>query len=264
MARFIKTVSPGGVSTCVVGCTGATICGQGTYITNIPGTWTPISVCRDWTTPFCGNIAYAVNFSCYEMIKFEMVGSSNICECYFDNMYVNVMSCEYYLKSCGSNFCICNAWSRSYSVPGSCTASSTIPYINLIGACKCRHAMVNVCFSPGNHDAQCCKLGSGIFAHSQSTGQYAGSYFEQWGLSHYNLLTCTICAAWPPHNCRVATAEELGCYYFSCIVIRNNYCCWTPYGCGSNCLLPGAYFGVWGIPRPPLDNPSLCSTYFVE
>ena len=259
MSRFVQEATASGVSADVLG-NGTTIfCGTAEKMYNMPGAYTPIWVCCNWTTPISSQVDIPVNFSCYDEVKFIAQTGFNCNNACGGVMVLPSNSCVD-AQLCPTCYCINSMWTAH-------TMESSSMNVNQQG-CVCTGAFT--CWN---------KLG------------YVEVIMHQGRMTHACEENCKNAMITLDYRARSATSFEkirrymlqpsCRCYYPACwplaaksysslndddlckIVVRGgnpSEVCFTPLICGT-CEVDGAFFGVWGIPKSNPTNTALSSCY---
>jgi len=250
MPRFV-TLAPeeGGVVQCILGNATAKLCGCGFNLYDVPGAWTPIFVCCNWTTPISGFITIPVNFSCYDQIYFSSV-FGNVCCTQCTSICVIPSSASYTASYEATCYCKCNQFRIQRYSECICNTSVASGNPGINGG------------SGTNGGSICAVLRPGPVCAAQYPGfmmdvtAIIGTASGQKRLISSNSGCINQGMCWPTDG--PVPYEDLTGGFFNQIVVTGNNCCFTPKVHPSQSNVSGAFFGVWGRPK----NTNLCNDGF--
>lgn len=262
MGRYISCnapVAPGGVAACILGNSTATVCGSfcgdGRNICNVGAcsssgvgcVWQPIDVCCCWTNTVCGFKCFLYNFSCWSMIKLEFNGMAR---CDYDSCFkvlADSTNCD--LSSNPNTYLYCHRyimncwWVGRYECDVVCLMMSC----NTTGCSGQRAGLMTVCLFPITHGYAGCNCTPHIGGKWESIMHDNGGSGQNWcsfGQWSPIPLTCTGMVCYP--LCCVVNCCGLN---FNRLRISNGNCRWSACEGGAGGVVPGAYYGLWGMPR---------------
>lgn len=241
MGRYLTTNAPladGGVVVSCIGNSNAVICGDGRNLCNIGCVWQPIEVCYNWNNLITCWKAFCYNFSCYSMIKFEVNGYSR---CDYENTFKflpDSTNCD--LSSCPN----CNTYSTRYVGPTCylCQSQGDIICITTpcVGTSPCSKSTgpITMCFFPTPNG---CNIYPNIGGRWEQAGNAGGS--TEYSLSGIFQSSCQTDVMCYPLVCCPATTTGK---FFNRLRVMSGSCY---FGSCQVAVVPGAYYGLWGIPR---------------
>lgn len=262
MSRFVQVATAAGVTSDVLGTGTTTFCGNGEYLYDVPGAYTPIWVCCCWTTPIAGNVEIDVNFSLYDEVKFAVSGMSGYC-CNCQGLMVIPSNSNIDTCLSGTCYCCCNLWNVQTYSENTCNTTNQQGCL-CTGAFTCwnRAGFAEFIFKGYQQTFACeCQCKTPLIT-AEIRAQSVTKYIQR-QVSFNASCRCFYPGYWPKGI--YEDMDSLPATSFCKLVIRAECNCFTPLLCqNAQCDLDGAFFGVWGIPKSNPNVTAKSSVYQTE